>query len=409
MKNTINAILSGLMLSVCLISSAVAEPAQLKFAFKMLEAPEAWITKNKLDHPPHEISEQVFKAISGKNDIAMLSAPQIVALENQEARIEIKEEPLEYLEKTDTGFEPRKMAEKDAPGVSLTVKGRRVEDGEPGEIRIDWTASIVTLTGRQPLPGVKLDVGMPVISAQEVTSVIELFDGKWWLLAKLAALEKNGKKPVLIFAQVSEITPAVEPAHPEVPVELQADKTAFDSKTGAIRASGNVRIAAGNVTILADAVTLDKKAKKSVGIQADKVVFQDNPAGRMRLEGNVRLHTQAGLITADSLVIDRASVAVAAEPEAESPMEKKLKSIIVPRLEFQDAHIEDALEFFRAVSREADPKRHGVNIVYKPRAGQDNPSVSMSLTQVPLFDAIRFLTEVGGVDFRITDSAVIIE
>ena len=100
----------------------------------------------------------------------------------------------------------------------------------------------------------------------------------------------------------------------------------------------------------------------------------------------------------------------------------KLKSIIIPRIEFTDTPLEDAIEFLRQKSieldvMEPDPLRKGMNIIIQDTApaaaaapavdefgfasgtpassggGGASPRVTLTLANIPLAEALRYTTE----------------
>ncbi|MES2597253.1 MAG: M56 family metallopeptidase [Verrucomicrobiota bacterium] len=96
----------------------------------------------------------------------------------------------------------------------------------------------------------------------------------------------------------------------------------------------------------------------------------------------------------------------------EGPVVKKLQSIIIPRVQFRDATLEEALEFFRAKARtldtaETDTSKRGVNIVLKTKEASQT-KISLDLTNVPLEEALKYTTELANVDYWIEGSAVAI-
>ncbi|MBN8709148.1 MAG: hypothetical protein BGO12_07800 [Verrucomicrobia bacterium 61-8] len=114
----------------------------------------------------------------------------------------------------------------------------------------------------------------------------------------------------------------------------------------------------------------------------------------------------------------------------------KLNRIIIPRLDLQDETVQDAVERLKQMSRQLDtstddPKaKRGVNIVLKlepsspppvadpsatpaegatpsaPPAATADTKVTLSLANVPLIEALRYLTELAGLKFKIEQYAV---
>lgn len=94
-------------------------------------------------------------------------------------------------------------------------------------------------------------------------------------------------------------------------------------------------------------------------------------------------------------------------------LSQKMQKIIFPQVQFSGASIEEAVEFLRVKSRdldvyETDPARKGVNIILK--AGSDAPtaSISLDLKDVPMTEALRYVTELAGMKFKVEPFAVLI-
>jgi len=94
-------------------------------------------------------------------------------------------------------------------------------------------------------------------------------------------------------------------------------------------------------------------------------------------------------------------------------LSQKMQKIVFPQVQFSGASIEEAVEFLRVKSRdldvfETDPARKGVNIILK--AGSDAPtaSISLDLKDVPMQEALRYVTELAGMKFKVEPFAVLI-
>lgn len=94
-------------------------------------------------------------------------------------------------------------------------------------------------------------------------------------------------------------------------------------------------------------------------------------------------------------------------------LSQKMQKIIFPQVQFSGASIEEAVEFLRVKSRdldvyETDPARKGVNIILK--AGSDAPtaSISLDLKDVPMTEALRYVTELAGMKYKVEPFAVLI-
>jgi general secretion pathway protein D len=109
----------------------------------------------------------------------------------------------------------------------------------------------------------------------------------------------------------------------------------------------------------------------------------------------------------------------------------KLNRIIIPRIDLRDTTVREAVEFLKQRSRELDTStdipqdKRGVNIVLKlhpsqpdltappipegtpaPVGGTADTRITLSLTNVPLIEALRYLTELAGLKYKIEPYAV---
>ena len=68
--------------------------------------------------------------------------------------------------------------------------------------------------------------------------------------------------------------------------------------------------------------------------------------------------------------------------------------MVFPVIQFTDASILAATEYFQVKSRDLDPEKKGVNIVVKP-GGADN-KITLNLRSIPLPYALAYAAELGG-------------
>jgi hypothetical protein len=107
-------------------------------------------------------------------------------------------------------------------------------------------------------------------------------------------------------------------------------------------------------------------------------------------------------------------------PKSEAPkkpgvnLTEKMNNIIIPKVQFQGATIGEALEYLRTKSREMDtssgpPGVKGVNIILRSGTNEPLPPViSLDLKDVPLSEALRYVTELAGMKFKVEDDAVLV-
>ncbi|MBI5394197.1 MAG: STN domain-containing protein, partial [Verrucomicrobia bacterium] len=96
-------------------------------------------------------------------------------------------------------------------------------------------------------------------------------------------------------------------------------------------------------------------------------------------------------------------------------MEAKLDNIVIPKIEFKDTSIVDVINFLTDQSREIDAQKTGgagVNIVLGGGVGTvggpQAPGITLNLRNVPLRDALRYVTDIAGMRFRIEEKAVLV-
>lgn len=86
-------------------------------------------------------------------------------------------------------------------------------------------------------------------------------------------------------------------------------------------------------------------------------------------------------------------------PGAASLMQK-MNSIILPHVVFRDASLEEALQFLRTNS--------GINIHLDPSELKTSASISLDLKDIPLSEALRYVTELAQMKFKVESGAVIV-
>ena len=128
-------------------------------------------------------------------------------------------------------------------------------------------------------------------------------------------------------------------------------------------------------------------------------------------------------------------------------LQKKMESIIIPSIEFRQANITDVVNFLVDASVAGDPESIGVNIILKLTSGEGGgsapapaarpvddfgfggdfgapasdfgvssapagaanvPAITLNLRRINLLDAIKYITEVADLRYRLEDNVVII-
>lgn len=110
--------------------------------------------------------------------------------------------------------------------------------------------------------------------------------------------------------------------------------------------------------------------------------------------------------------------------------EARLKRIIIPSLEFRQAHVKDVIHFLAEASIAGDSEGEGTSIVLSQVVGGSPPmesdqsfddewgfdseewknpeGVTLSLRRVSMYDAISTIAETAGLEWRVAESGVVI-
>jgi general secretion pathway protein D len=86
-------------------------------------------------------------------------------------------------------------------------------------------------------------------------------------------------------------------------------------------------------------------------------------------------------------------------------LDQKLKNIYLS-LDFNNATIEEATNFLSIESKRLDPDHKGVNFIIQPDASSSAKSVSLTLNNVPLGEALRYVCQLSNTKFKVQDYAI---
>lgn len=86
----------------------------------------------------------------------------------------------------------------------------------------------------------------------------------------------------------------------------------------------------------------------------------------------------------------------------------KLRSMIVPKVDFNGATFEEVIEYLRVRSRDLDPKGRGVDFVLNLASDATTRQINLYLENVPMEEVLRYVTEKAGASYRVEERAVTI-
>ncbi|MHB1079928.1 MAG: Amuc_1098 family type IV pilus outer membrane protein [Prosthecobacter sp.] len=92
---------------------------------------------------------------------------------------------------------------------------------------------------------------------------------------------------------------------------------------------------------------------------------------------------------------------------------EKMNKIIFPTVQFEGATIEEAIEYLRVKSRDLDTFTDktgvkGVNIILRTGDAPSNASISLDLKDVPMSEALRYVTELAQMKYKVEAHAVLV-
>ena len=86
-------------------------------------------------------------------------------------------------------------------------------------------------------------------------------------------------------------------------------------------------------------------------------------------------------------------------------LDQKLKNIYLS-LDFNNATIEEATNFLSVESNRLDPDHKGVSFVIEPAASASAKPVTLTLNNVPLGEALRYVCQLANVKYKVQDYAI---
>lgn len=85
---------------------------------------------------------------------------------------------------------------------------------------------------------------------------------------------------------------------------------------------------------------------------------------------------------------------------------RKANEIILPQLDLSLASVSEAVTFIRKRAVELDPEKKGINIVVN---GDGERSVTLSLYEVPVIEALEYVAKLGGFDLEKREHAIVLD
>jgi hypothetical protein len=112
--------------------------------------------------------------------------------------------------------------------------------------------------------------------------------------------------------------------------------------------------------------------------------------------GDVKIETPQGSLSAEKVAI-----------KPNTKPKPTAGDIILPKVQFREATLAEAVEFLRIKSRELDPEKRGLNILVKP-GGDPMAKITMQLKDVPAYEALRYVAEISGCKLTVDGDVFVI-
>lgn len=108
--------------------------------------------------------------------VEIIASPRVMVCSNNSFEISVgSQQPLEYFEKRPDGlFELKRLDEE----TGLTIKANVAEGDRDRIILRDLTIRLRSIEGREPIEGVSLDVGQPIVGVRELLTTIAVHPGR---------------------------------------------------------------------------------------------------------------------------------------------------------------------------------------------------------------------------------------
>ena len=104
---------------------------------------------------------------------------------------------------------------------------------------------------------------------------------------------------------------------------------------------------------------------------------------------------------------EETDTAKSADDIAIENMTAKLKSIVIPSLDFRDANIQDVVTFLVETSRRSGADQEGINIILLGMGdSMDSAGITISIRDMSLFETLQYIVEMASLKFEVNSNVV---
>ncbi len=86
----------------------------------------------------------------------------------------------------------------------------------------------------------------------------------------------------------------------------------------------------------------------------------------------------------------------------------RLNELMIDHIEFDGSDITSAISYLRQRSKDLDPQGEGFNIIVPQSEKYADKTITLNLDQIPLYEVIRYICKITGLNFRIDETDKII-
>jgi hypothetical protein len=136
--------------------------------------------------------------------IMRIGSPRIVTRENTAALLEVKNEELnQYFERKENNlFELKTLESDESTGFSIAVTPRVASDS-PDQLDCDFSFRYTWIRDREPVDGVRLAVGKPILGSAKTEGKLGCRLGQWTCYRTIL----DGEGILYVFVKVKETAP----------------------------------------------------------------------------------------------------------------------------------------------------------------------------------------------------------
>jgi general secretion pathway protein D len=93
---------------------------------------------------------------------------------------------------------------------------------------------------------------------------------------------------------------------------------------------------------------------------------------------------------------------------AKEGIERKLRVLRLPKVEFADASLDEVVEYLRVTTKNVDPDGKGIDFVMNADEMVRGKTLALSLLDTPVEEVLRYAVQLAGAGYRVDNRAVII-